>query len=110
VSESERERHFPKLPKLKKKTRIAADESLDIEYSSSVDAWSAFIKKVNDSINSLDLEIVTLHDETSGKPMHALVRDFFFFVLRFECTCVCVCVCAITGTEVGFWKFFQGEP
>lgn len=53
---------------------VAVDNSLEIEYKPTDDAWLAYVQKLNDSMNTLNLEIVLLHDETTGLAMHALVR------------------------------------
>ncbi|EPQ58234.1 hypothetical protein GLOTRDRAFT_35587 [Gloeophyllum trabeum ATCC 11539] len=37
-------------------------------------AWDAFVAKVNDSLNDLDLEFRHLHDEQNGREMYALVN------------------------------------
>lgn len=55
---------------------LEIDENLHIEYDNSKDAWPTYVAKLNDSMNALNLEIVLLHDETTGVPMHALVSSF----------------------------------
>jgi hypothetical protein len=53
---------------------LAVDDSIDIEYTPSNEGWSDFLTRLNESMNSLDLEIVALHDESTGIAIHALVR------------------------------------
>jgi hypothetical protein len=54
---------------------VAANTELDIEYSERSDAWDDFVKNINESVNSLDLEFRHTQDETSGRSMYALVSN-----------------------------------
>ncbi|KII88656.1 hypothetical protein PLICRDRAFT_110634 [Plicaturopsis crispa FD-325 SS-3] len=52
----------------------AADENLAIQYTGSDAEWDNIITKVNNAIDGLDLEFKSQHDETTGRPMYALVN------------------------------------
>jgi hypothetical protein len=54
---------------------VAANAELDIEYSERSDAWDNFVKNINESVNSLDLEFRHTQDEISGRSMYALVSN-----------------------------------
>ena len=52
---------------------LAANETLDIEYRSDRKSWDAFVTKINDALNPLDLEFAHLHDEVNGTEIYAVV-------------------------------------
>jgi hypothetical protein len=56
-----------------------ANDKLDIVHSDDKAAWDSFVGKVNDSLDSLDLEFRHLNDEVTGREMYALVKPFSFF-------------------------------
>ncbi|KAJ7109307.1 Nse1 non-SMC component of SMC5-6 complex-domain-containing protein [Mycena epipterygia] len=53
---------------------MAADNTLDIPHSGDREEWDAFVVKVNDSLNPLDLEFRHLQEETTGREMYAIVN------------------------------------
>ena len=53
---------------------IAANETLDIEYRDDRASWDAFVTKINDALNPLDLEFSRMHDEINGVEVYAVVR------------------------------------
>ncbi|KAJ7097986.1 Nse1 non-SMC component of SMC5-6 complex-domain-containing protein [Mycena belliarum] len=53
---------------------MAADNSLDIPHSEDQEEWDAFVAKLNQSLNPLDLEFRHLQEETSGRVMYAIVN------------------------------------
>ncbi|KAJ6547500.1 Nse1 non-SMC component of SMC5-6 complex-domain-containing protein [Mycena capillaripes] len=53
---------------------MAADDSLDIPYAGTREEWDAFVVKVNEALNPLDLEFRHLQEETSGREMYAIVN------------------------------------
>ncbi|KAJ6630738.1 Nse1 non-SMC component of SMC5-6 complex-domain-containing protein [Mycena sp. CBHHK59/15] len=53
---------------------MAADDSLDIPHTEDRDEWNAFVKKVNDSLDPLDLEFRHLQEELTGREMYAIVN------------------------------------
>ena len=55
---------------------IAADETLNIEFTNTREAWDAWITGINASLNSLNLEVVRGLDEVTGTDMYCLVRVF----------------------------------
>ncbi|RPD80190.1 hypothetical protein L226DRAFT_550275 [Lentinus tigrinus ALCF2SS1-7] len=52
----------------------AANETLDIEYRNDRNSWDAFVTKINDALNPLDLEFSRLHDEVNGTEIYAVVN------------------------------------
>ena len=52
---------------------LAANDTLDIEYRSDRNSWDAFVTKINDALNPLDLEFSRLHDEVNGTEIYAVV-------------------------------------
>ena len=50
-----------------------ANATLDIGYRNDRNSWDAFVAKINDELNPLDLEFAHLYDEISGKEMYAVV-------------------------------------
>ncbi|KAG6903216.1 hypothetical protein C0995_002759 [Termitomyces sp. Mi166 len=52
----------------------AANPELEIRRPAGRDTWNEFVTKVNQSLDSLDLEFRHLHDEISGTQMYALVN------------------------------------
>ncbi|KAJ7470701.1 Nse1 non-SMC component of SMC5-6 complex-domain-containing protein [Mycena latifolia] len=57
-----------------KEAVMAADDSLDIPHSVDQDEWDAFVAKLNESLNPLDLEFRHLQEETTGRVMYAIVN------------------------------------
>ncbi|KAJ7452487.1 Nse1 non-SMC component of SMC5-6 complex-domain-containing protein [Mycena galericulata] len=53
---------------------MAVDNNLDIPHSGDRQEWDAFVKTVNESLDSLDLEFRQFQEETSGREMYALVN------------------------------------
>ena len=51
----------------------AANDTLDIEYQEDRNSWDAFVTKINDALNPLDLEFSRLHDEVNGTELYAVV-------------------------------------
>ncbi|KAI0709359.1 Nse1 non-SMC component of SMC5-6 complex-domain-containing protein [Earliella scabrosa] len=52
----------------------AANETLDIEYRDDRASWDAFVTKINDALNPLDLEFSRMHDEINGVEVYAVVN------------------------------------
>ncbi|KDR81537.1 hypothetical protein GALMADRAFT_60342 [Galerina marginata CBS 339.88] len=52
----------------------ASDNTLNIRHSKDDGSWQEFVGKINKSLDKLDLEFRTLHDELSGREMYALVN------------------------------------
>ncbi|KAF8212303.1 Nse1 non-SMC component of SMC5-6 complex-domain-containing protein [Mycena galopus ATCC 62051] len=53
---------------------MAADNSLDIPHSGTREEWDAFVAKVNQTLDPLDLEFRPMQEETSGREMYAIVN------------------------------------
>ncbi|KAF7338346.1 Non-structural maintenance of chromosomes element 1 [Mycena venus] len=53
---------------------MAADNTLDIPHSGTRDEWDAFLAKVNQALDPLDLEFRPLQEETNGREMYAIVN------------------------------------
>ncbi|KAJ7273649.1 Nse1 non-SMC component of SMC5-6 complex-domain-containing protein [Mycena haematopus] len=53
---------------------MAADSTLDIPHSDTREEWDAFVIKVNQALDPLDLEFRPLQEETSGREMYAIVN------------------------------------
>ncbi|KAF7363384.1 Non-structural maintenance of chromosomes element 1 [Mycena sanguinolenta] len=51
---------------------MAADDSLEIPHSDTREEWDAFVIKVNQALDPLDLEFRHLQEETSGREMYAI--------------------------------------
>ncbi|KAJ6502611.1 hypothetical protein C8R45DRAFT_626081 [Mycena sanguinolenta] len=59
---------------------MAADDSLEIAHSDTREEWDAFVIKVNQALDPLDLEFRHLQEETSGREMYAIVRTLLLIV------------------------------
>lgn len=75
----------------------AADADLGLPFKGDQASWDNFVKKINESLNTLDLEFRHLHDEQTGREMLALVSDR----TRFS-------VCGTRGLNAGIGC--TGEP
>jgi len=63
-----RDVHFPVTP-----TDVASNNALNLPQSNDDQSWIAFMDQINGSIDKLELQLRTIHDESSGKEMCALV-------------------------------------
>lgn len=54
--------------------RLAANDTLEITYRADRASWDAFVTKINDTLNPLDLEFARLLDEANGTELYAVVR------------------------------------
>ncbi|KAF8902063.1 hypothetical protein CPB84DRAFT_892567 [Gymnopilus junonius] len=50
----------------------ASNNALNIRFSKDDDSWNEFVSRINKSLDKLDLEFRTLHDETSGRELYGL--------------------------------------
>lgn len=57
----------------------ASNQALKLKYSDDIDTWNKFVSTINESVDKLDLEFRTVHDEVSGSEMYALVSPFLVF-------------------------------
>ncbi|KAK7014916.1 Non-structural maintenance of chromosomes element 1 [Favolaschia claudopus] len=53
---------------------MAVDNNLDISHSGTREEWEAFVIKVNQALDPLDLEFRHLQEETTGREMYAIVN------------------------------------
>lgn len=59
---------FPVTPSV-----VASNNALNLPQSNDDKSWIAFMDRINGSIDKLELQLRTIHDESSGKEMCALV-------------------------------------
>lgn len=59
---------FPVTPSV-----VASNDALNLPQSNDDKSWIAFMDRINGSIDKLELQLRTIHDESSGKEMCALV-------------------------------------
>ena len=59
---------FPVTP-----SAVASNNALNLPQSNDDKSWIAFMDRINGSIDKLELQLRTIHDESSGKEMCALV-------------------------------------
>ena len=52
----------------------AADDSLDVPFTGTKEAWDAWVAKINQALNPLDLEFAHMNDQATGKELYAMVR------------------------------------
>ncbi|KAJ7740672.1 Nse1 non-SMC component of SMC5-6 complex-domain-containing protein [Mycena maculata] len=53
---------------------MAADNNLEIAHAGTRDEWDAFVKRLNESLDNLDLEFKQFQEETTGRDMYAIVN------------------------------------
>ena len=58
-------------------TNIASNNALNLPQSNDDQSWIAFMDRINGSIDGLELQLQTIHDESSGKEMCSLVSVSF---------------------------------
>jgi hypothetical protein len=54
-------------------TNTASNNVLNLPQSNDDESWIAFMDRINGSIDKLELQLQTIHDESSGKEMCSLV-------------------------------------
>lgn len=64
------------LPVTTRPTRFctaAADDSLEVPFTGTKEAWESWVTKINQALNPLDLEFAHMNDQATGKELYALV-------------------------------------
>ena len=51
----------------------AADDSLEVPFTGTKEAWDAWVTKINQALNPMDLEFAHMNDQATGKELYALV-------------------------------------